>query len=257
MGTFPGGTEVTSPGDLVGPPTHVVVVEDDAATRRLTVDLLESNGFRASGVRDARELWEKLEADPADLIILDVQLPGASGMDICRALRVRSGVPVIMVTARGDEPSRVLGLELGADDYVPKPYGRSELVARVRAVLRRSVGQRQDQTTLPGASRKLGFAGWVLDLARRELTAPDASSVELSAAEFDMLLALAEHPQRIMPRDRLLEIARDRVGTVSDRTVDVIVSRLRRKIEADEDAPNLIRTVRGSGYMFLPAVRRL
>lgn len=251
------GPGIAGPGDLVEAPAHIVVVEDDVATRRLTTDLLRSNGFRASGVRDARELWEKLEADPADLILLDVQLPGASGMDICRVLRARSSVPIIMVTARGDEASRVLGLELGADDYVPKPYARSELVARVRAVLRRTTGQKQGQEALPGGSRRLGFAGWVLDLARRELTAPDASAVELSAAEFDMLLALAEHPQRIMPRDRLLEIARDRVGTVSDRTVDVIVSRLRRKIEADEDAPALIRTVRGSGYMFLPVVRRL
>ena len=256
MGTGRDGEVAAGPEGLLDTPAHVVVVEDDMATRRLTVDLLHSNGFRASGVRDARELWEKLEADPADLILLDVQLPGASGMDICRALRARSGVPVIMVTARGDEASRVLGLELGADDYVPKPYGRSELVARIRAVLRRTAAPGRDPAS-PGVSRKLGFAGWVLDMARRELTAPDASAVELSAAEFDMLLAFAEHPQRIMPRDRLLEIARDRVGTVSDRTVDVIVSRLRRKIEADENAPDLIRTVRGSGYMFLPAVRRL
>jgi DNA-binding response OmpR family regulator len=181
-------------------------------------------------------------------------LPGSSGLDLLRRLRERSRVPVMMLTARGEEMDRVLGLELGADDYVAKPFAPRELVARVRALLRRAG---------PGGampeprSRRIGFAGWVLDTARRELLSPDGAAVDLSGAEYDLLLAFLEHPGRVLSREQLLEVAKRRVGVDPfDRTVDVQVSRLRRKIEPGDDSPPLIKTVRGAGYVFVAEVGR-
>ncbi|PYD63630.1 response regulator transcription factor [Gluconacetobacter entanii] len=218
-------------------PARIVVVEDDAGMRTLIVRALQGDGYRVRGVQDASEMWDALVAQPADLIILDVMLPGTNGLDLCRALRSGEGtvpaggadvseVPIIMVSARGEELDRVLGLELGADDYVPKPFGQKELLARVRAVLR-----------------------------RRELTDPSGAAVEISGAEHDLLTSFLDNPQRVIGRDRLLELSRTRLGDVSDRSVDVLVSRLRRKLGADAD--NLIRTVRGMGYIFTSEVERV
>jgi two-component system OmpR family response regulator len=232
----------------------VLVVEDDAGTRTLLMRFLQENGFAATGARDGAEMWEALERTPADLVLLDVMLPGTGGMDLCRALRRKSAVPIIMLTARGTEADRVLGLELGADDYVPKPFSRAELLARVRAVLRRGRGLSEEAAAPRG--RYLRFAGWTLDTGRRELTAPGGATVELSGAEYDVLLAFLERPQRIMTRDRILEVARNRVGDVLDRSVDVLVSRLRRKLGTPEAASDLIRTVRGAGYMLTADVSR-
>jgi two-component system OmpR family response regulator len=244
----PGGTAVT-----VSPGAHVLMVEDDAGMRRLIARVLQANGFRVTGVRNGHEMWEVLARLPIDLILLDVMLPGTSGMDLCRALRTKSSVPILMVTARGSETDRVLGLELGADDYLPKPFSGPELVARIRAVLRRS----RTITTEPAMPRRrLHFAGWVLDLARRDLTAPDGSAVDLSGAEYDTLLAFLEHPQRVLGRDQLLELSRNRLGDALDRSVDVLVSRLRKKIEDGAPEQAIIRTVRGAGYLFVPDVTR-
>jgi two-component system OmpR family response regulator len=233
---------------------HVLAVEDDAAMRRLIARLLQQNGFRVTGARNGAEMWDVLARLPIDLVLLDIMLPGISGMDLCRALRRRSNVPIIVVTARGSETDRVLGLELGADDYLLKPFSGPELVARIRAVLRRSRTIAAEPAA-PGG-RHLHFAGRVLDLARRELTAPDGSVIDLSAAEYDTLLAFLEHPQRVLARDQLLELARNRLGDVYDRTVDVLVSRLRRKIETGPPDPPMIKTMRGAGYMFVPEVSR-
>jgi two-component system OmpR family response regulator len=233
---------------------HVLVVEDDAGTRVLLTRFLQENGFTATGARDGAEMWEALERGPADLVLLDVMLPGTGGMDLCRALRRKSAVPIIMLTARGSEADRVLGLELGADDYVPKPFSRAELLARVRAVLRRGRAL-ADETATP-RGRTLRFAGWALDTARRELMTPGGAAMELSGAEYDVLLAFLERPQRIMTRDRILELSRNRLGDVLDRSVDVLVSRLRRKLGTREDASDLIRTVRGTGYVFTADVSR-
>ncbi len=233
---------------------HVLVVEDDTGTRTLLARFLGENGFRATGARNGAEMWEALDGMAIDLVLLDIMLPGASGLDLCRALRRTSATPVIMLTARGSETDRVLGLELGADDYVPKPFSRAELLARIRAVLRRG---RMVAGEAPGArTRRLRFASWVLDTARHELTAPDGAAVEISGAEYDVLLAFLEHPQRVLTRDRILELSRNRIGEVFDRSVDVLVSRLRRKLGGQEEAGELIKTVRGAGYLFAADVSR-
>jgi len=239
---------------LGGAEPHILVVEDDTGTRTLLTRFLGENGFRATGARNGSEMWEALEGIAVELILLDVMLPGASGLDLCRAIRRTSAVPIIMVTARGGETDRVLGLELGADDYVPKPFSRAELLARIRAVLRRGKGVVEEQSG--GRTRLLRFASWVLDTARHELKAPDGAVVEISGAEYAVLLAFLEHPQRVMTRDRILELSRNRIGEVFDRSVDVLVSRLRRKLGAPEEASELIKTVRGAGYLFAADVSR-
>ncbi len=239
--------------ELVSAEPHLLVVEDDTGTRTLLTRFLQQNGFRATGVRNGHEMWDALRGVGIDLVLLDLMLPGASGLDLCRAIRREGTIPIIMVTARGSEADRVLGLELGADDYVSKPFSRAELLARIRAVLRRG----KAMVAASGArARHLRFASWVLDTARHELKAPDGAVVELSGAEYAVLLAFLEHPQRVMTRDRILELSRNRIGEVFDRSVDVLVSRLRRKLGAPEEASELIKTVRGSGYLFAAEVGR-
>lgn len=238
--------------------SSILVVEDDVGTRTLLLRFLQENGYRVTGARNGTEMWDTLRRLPIDLILLDIMLPGTTGLDLCRTIRQDNNtVPIIMLTARGSETDRVLGLELGADDYLSKPFSRPELLARIRAVLRRG---RVLVKESPSFSRRyFRFAGWKLDTARRELLAPAGEAVELSAAEFDVLLAFLEHPQRILTRDRILELSRSRRGEVFDRSVDVLVSRLRRKLEhqeVDETAPGLIKTLRGAGYMFVPDVFR-
>jgi two-component system, OmpR family, response regulator len=249
------------PRGMLGPEPHILIVEDDGEVRRLLARLLRENGFAASAARDGREMREVLgnAAPPVDLVLLDVMLPGVSGMDLLREIRAsRPRLPVVMLTARGEETDRVLGLELGADDYVTKPFGRRELVARLRALLRRAQGGPQEGAPPAGseASPRLRFAGWTLDTGRRELTSPSGALVDLSGAEYDLLMAFLAHPQRVLGRDQLLEVGRRRVGDAFDRSVDVQVSRLRRKIEPEEGAPPLIKTVRGAGYVFVAPVER-
>ena len=234
-------------------PAHVLVVEDDNGTRILLIRFLTENGLRATGARDGHEMWEVLGGVPVDLVLLDIMLPGTPGLDLCRALREKSDVAIIMVTARDAETDRVLGLEFGADDYVTKPFSRPELLARIRAVLRR--GSVPRGATEP-SRRYLQFDGWRLDTARRELSVPGEGRVDLSGAEYDVLLAFLEHPQRVLTRDQILELARNRAGATFDRSVDVLISRLRRKIEPENASGALIKTVRGAGYMFMPNVSR-
>ena len=241
------------------PEAHILVVEDDVDMRTLIGRLLRQNGYRVTGVRDGREMWETLNHATIDLILLDIMLPGQSGLDLTRALRTRTQVPIIMVTARGDEAERVLGLELGADDYIPKPFGRAELLARIRAVLRRvqvSAGVTGEGQVGGARGARIRFAGWVLDTRRRELLAPDGSVVDLSGGEYDLLIVFCEYPQRVLSRDQLLDRARGRSSDSIDRSVDVMVSRLRRKLESGLDSPPIIRTVRGAGYQFVPAATR-
>jgi DNA-binding response OmpR family regulator len=223
--------------------------------RALLLRALRENGFRASSVSNGREMWSHLEDGPVDLIVLDVMLPGVSGLDLCRALRAKTHVPIIMVSARGDETDRVVGLELGADDYIAKPFGTRELLARVRAVLRR--GSTLDGVPGQASGETVRFDGWNLDLRRRELRDPAGVQIELSAAELDLLASFLENPQRIVGRERLLELSRSRLGSVSDRSVDVLVSRLRRKLTSNGSESQLIRTVRGLGYMFTADVEHL
>jgi two-component system, OmpR family, response regulator len=239
----------------VEPEAHILVVDDDGQVRQLIGRFLRENGYRVSGARDGREMRESLASAKIDLVILDLMLPGTSGLDLCRELRASSSLPIIMLTAKGEDTDRIVGLELGADDYMPKPFNPRELLARVRAVLRRAAARPDADRTTGG--RLITFAGWTLDMLRREVTSSDGVVIDLSGGEYDLLLALVEHPNRVLSRDQLLELARNRMCTPFDRSIDVQISRLRRKLEADENAPALIKTIRGVGYMFLPAVKRL
>lgn len=249
---------VPSQRSMLEPETHIVIVEDDGEVRHLLARLLRDNGFVVSTARDGREMRELLRAagKPVDLVLLDVMLPGASGIDLLREIRSTSRMPVVMLTARGEETDRVLGLEFGADDYIIKPFARRELVARLRAVLRRAASPADASIPSPLVADSLNFAGWSLDVGRRELTSPAGALVDLSGAEFDLLMVFLAHPQRVLGRDQLLEVSRRRIGDPFDRSVDVQISRLRRKIEPTEGAPPLIKTVRGSGYVFVAQVER-
>jgi len=198
---------------------------------------------------------EMLAATKVDLIVLDVMLPGTSGLDLCRELRTGSSIPVIMLTAKGDDTDRIVGLELGADDYLPKPFNPRELLARVRAVLRRAAAAPHADQPIGG--RLITFAGYTLDTQRREVTSPDAVAIDLSGGEYDLLLAFIEHPNRVLSRDQLLDLSRNRSAEPFDRSIDVQVSRLRRKLETAAPSPVLIKTIRGAGYIFVPTVRRL
>jgi two-component system, OmpR family, response regulator len=235
-------------------PPHILVVEDDGGMRTLILRVLRENGFRASAAGNGREMWLTLDETPIDLVLLDVMLPGVNGLDLCRALQARGRTPIIMVSARGEEMDRVLGLEIGADDYIGKPFGRMELLARVRAVLRR--GHAPAAVAGRIGSDELRFEGWRLDLRRRELLDPSGAVIELSGAEHDLLVSFLENPQRVIGRERLLELSRARLASVADRSVDVLVSRLRRKLSAPGAERPLIRTVRGVGYMFTATVAR-
>ncbi|WP_276318154.1 response regulator [Rhodovarius crocodyli] len=242
--------------DALAPQPHILVVEDDGEMRHLIARHLRDNGFTVTPARDGREMREVLRtpAIAIDLILLDVMLPGASGVELLKELRASSRIPVVFLTARAEEMDRVLGLEFGADDYVVKPFGRRELVARLRAVLRRTGAAPEAQSAPAAPVGELTFDGWALSLGRRELTAPDGSLVDLSGAEFDLLMAFLAHPHRVLSREELLETARRRIGDLFDRSIDVLVSRLRRKIEPLEGSPPLIKTVRGAGYVFVAEV---
>ena len=232
---------------------HILAVEDDGETRRLLVRLLRENGFRTTGVADGDAMWQALEASRPDLVLLDLMLPRWPGLTLLRELRADerwAGLPVVIVTARGQVADRTLGLELGADDYVPKPFDRRELLARITAVLRRSTGQGtgRTETARPGT---VHFSGWMLDAGRRLLTSPGGAQVDLSGAEYDLLTVFLDHPKRALSRERLLELARNRVSVMAtDRSVDVQVSRLRQKLDLGGDERGLIKTVRGLGYVF-------
>jgi two-component system, OmpR family, response regulator len=223
----------------------VLVVEDDPGLRVLIARALQQNGFAVYQARSGAEMWNTLEQRPVDLILLDVMLPGKNGIDLCREIRARYDVPIIFVSAKVDETDRVIGLELGADDYIPKPFGTRELIARVRAVLRR----RPLKSGASGASaEQVRFAGWSVDMRRRAVFSPSGASIELTGAEFDLLASFIGSPQRILGRERLIELSRVRLGDSSDRSIDVLVSRLRRKLSSAGQSPPIV-TVRGVGYM--------
>lgn len=230
----------------------ILLVEDDPALRTLTSRALQQNGFQVRPASSAPEMWTALEVGATDLILLDIMLPGTSGFDLCRQLRQTSDVPIIFISAKTAETDRVVGLELGADDYLAKPFSTRELVARVRAVLRRGRMERQHGD---GQQNIAQFDGWTVHFSRRELLSPTGAVVDLTGAEFDLLSSFLENPQRVIARERLIELSRTRMADASDRSVDVLVSRLRRKISgADDKAP--IVTVRGIGYMFSAEVTR-
>ncbi|MEI8393749.1 MAG: response regulator [Rhodospirillaceae bacterium] len=238
---------------------HILVVDDDREIRALLTRFLGSHGYRVSSAKDGGEMIKTLDAGRIDLIILDIMLPGEDGLSLCRRLRAGSSTPIIMLTAVGDETDRIVGLEMGADDYLPKPFNPRELLARIKAVLRRGAGPGQPvgagDTTTGDKGRVLIFERWRLDQARRELHSPDGVLIQLSAGEYDLMVAFAEHPQRVLTRDQLLDLARGRAAAPFDRSIDVQVSRLRRKLEDNPAEPALIKTVRGGGYLFAASVK--
>lgn len=233
---------------------HVLLVDDDGQIRQLVAKFLRANGFKVSAARDGYEMREVVDHSTVDLVILDVMLPGISGLDLCRELRAQSQIPIIMLTAKGDDTDRIVGLEIGADDYLTKPFNPRELLARINAVLRRSLGPRDSD---PGArARKYIFEGWTLDTLRRDLIDPQGVVIDLTSGDYDLLLTLLEAPQRVLTREHLLDAARNRSATGFDRSIDVQISRLRKKIDEANNPHSMIKTVRGVGYMFSPAVRR-
>jgi two-component system OmpR family response regulator len=233
---------------------HILIVDDDREIRDLLARFLDKHGLRVTTAADGREMHRVLDGSRIDLIVLDLMLPGEDGLTLCRNLRAKSAVPIIMLTAMGEETDRIVGLEMGADDYLAKPFNPRELLARVKAVLRRAE-QRPAAGPVEGGA-VLEFAGWTLDLDRRELQRPDGVMVPLSGGEYELLAAFATHPGRVLSRDQLLDLARGREAQPFDRSIDVQVSRLRRKIEADPQEPALIKTVRNGGYTFTPSVGR-
>jgi two-component system OmpR family response regulator len=232
----------------------ILIVEDDPSLRVLLGRRLQESGYKAVTAQSAPEAWRALREHAVDLVLLDIMLPGTSGLDICRTIRRDSTIPIIILSARSEETDRVLGLELGADDYVPKPFSSKELVARIRAVLRRGSFDWQRPQLQEGLIR---FQGWTLDIRKHELSAPTGAHVELSGAEYALLVVLLDNAQRVIGRERLLELSRSRIGDSSDRSIDVLISRLRRKLSQDQESKSLIRTVRGVGYMLTSTAERV
>lgn len=233
---------------------HLLVVDDDREIRDLVSRFLTRHGYRVTTARDGREMKQALADWNVDLIVLDLMLPGTDGLTLCRELRASSKIPVIMLTAMGEELDRIVGLEMGADDYLPKPFNPRELLARIKAVLRR-----MDQLSrIPDEARSnlIRFENWEFDAASRALKGADGVVVDLTAGEFELLQTFTQHPQRVLSRDQILDMTRGRAAAPFDRSVDVQVGRLRRKIEADPANPLLIKTVRGGGYIFTPSVER-
>ena len=232
---------------------HILMVDDDRETRDLLTRFLDKHGLRVTAVRDGREARRAWPAGHYQMVILDLMLPGESGLEIARWLRTLTDVPIVMLTAMGEETDRIIGLELGADDYLPKPFNPRELLARIRAVLRRTSDRVARRQAAPGLVQ---FAGWTLDPIRRRLLNPEGVEVPLTGGEFDMLAALAERANQVLTRDMLLDLLRGRQAGPVDRAIDVAISRLRRKLEGDGRNPQLIKTVRGGGYVLAAEVVR-
>ena len=237
-----------------GPVVRILMVDDDPGIRDVVSDFLTRHGFLVETAGDAQEMERALSRGPVDLVVLDIMLPGEDGLAICRRLAGADGPAIIMLSAMGEETDRIVGLELGADDYLPKPCSPRELLARIRAVLRRRQEPRSAEGPL-GAG--CAFAGWRLDLVRRELRSPQGVVVNLSSGEFSLLRAFVERPQRVLTRDRLLDLARGPDTEAYDRAIDVQISRLRKKLDDGSSGVELIRTIRNEGYLFNARVTRV
>lgn len=230
----------------------ILIVDDDNDIRSLLADYLAQQGWHILTANGGAEMRAVLDRAPVDLMVLDLTLPGEDGLTLCRDLRARSALPIIMLTARSAPLDRILGLEMGADDYLCKPFEPRELVARIRSVLRRS-----NQNEVSEHSHRMVFSGWVLDVDSRQLQREDGVLVALSASEFRLLKALAERPNRPVSRDQLLNLTQGRDSDPFDRSIDLAISRLRQKLGDDARAPTLIKTMRSEGYMLASPVQRL
>jgi DNA-binding response OmpR family regulator len=227
---------------------HILVVDDDARIRQMLLGYFEEEGYRVTAVAEGRAMRESLQRHAIDIILLDLVLPGEDGLALARDVRSRSDVPIIMLTGRDDVVDRIVGLEVGADDYVAKPFHLRELLARLRTVLRR-----RQPAAAPARNEEVEvfhFEGWRLDLSRRQLVTSEGSEIELTTGEFDILAVMARHPGRVFSRDTLMDLTRGRTLEPFDRTIDAQVARLRKKVEHDPKKPALIKSVRGVGYVF-------
>jgi two-component system, OmpR family, response regulator len=243
-----------TPSASVEVQSRVLLVEDDQAICQMLAEVLDDNGFSVSVVSNGQDMDRLLQQEPVDVVVLDVMLPGESGLSICRRLRAGSSMPIIMLTALGEDVDRIIGLEIGADDYVTKPFNSRELVARIRALLRRAraAGAKTIQRQGP-----LRFAGWRIFPTERKLLDPDGVRVTTTSAEFDLLLAFCQNAGQVLSREQLLDLTHGGLAGPVERSVDVHVSRLRQKIEPDPRDPTLIKTVRLGGYIFTPDVEEL
>jgi two-component system, OmpR family, response regulator len=228
-------------------PDHILIVDDDAEIRTLLGRYLEKNGLRATTVADGRAMWQALDRGAFDLVVLDVMLPGDDGLTLCRTLRSRSDIPIIMLTARGEETDRIVGLEMGADDYVPKPFSARELMARIKVILRRV--RSLPRNLQPEEQRAIRFGGWTLDTVHRHLVSHDGIVTPIGGAEYRLLRIFLDHPNRVLNRDQLMEMTQGREADALDRSIDVQVSRLRRRLGDGTGDSAMIKTVRGEGYV--------
>ena len=233
-------------------PDHILIVDDDVEIRSLLSQYLLKNGLRVTAAADGRGMWQALDAGLIDLIVLDLMLPGDDGLTLCRNLRAKSDIPVIMLTARGEEADRIVGLEMGADDYLAKPFSARELLARIKAILRRA--RSLPENLRPEDARHLRFADWVLDTVQRQLVSGEGVVTPLSGAEYRLLRIFLAHPNRVLNRDQLVDLTQGKEAEPLDRSIDVQVSRLRHRLGDDPREPRLIKTVRGEGYVLAAAV---
>lgn len=227
---------------------HILVVDDDARIRQMLARYFEDEGYRVTAVADGSAMRAQIHSTQFNIILLDLMLPGESGLELAREIRTRSDVPIMMLTGKDDVLDRIVGLELGADDYMAKPFHLREVLARVRTIMRRRTPAPEARPAV--TEDRILFEGWMLDLGRRELIAPDKSNMELTTGEFDMLAVFLRHPGRVLSRETLMDLTRGRNLEAFDRTIDAQIARLRKKIEADVANPQLIKSVRGIGYVF-------
>ena len=233
--------------------SHILIVDDDPEIRELLGTYLGKNGYRVSTAGNGHRMWQCFERNRIDLVVLDIMLPGDDGLTLCRNLRGKSNVPIIMLTARGEEMDRILGLEMGADDYLAKPFNPRELQARIKAVLWRASSLMERRVE---HGEKLHFAGWTLDTSARHLIAEDGVIISLSGAEYRLLRVFLERPQRVLSRDQLMGLLEGRDWTPDERTIDIQISRLRKRLREDAREPQLIKTVRGEGYVLASKVQQ-
>jgi two-component system, OmpR family, response regulator len=235
-------------------PAHILIVDDDREISSLLAEYLEKNGYRTSTAGDGKAMWKALDDHRIDLIVLDLNLPGDDGLTLCRNLRTRSTIPVVMLTARGEPVDRILGLEMGADDYLPKPFEPRELFARIRSVLRRT--QAPQAVPQSADAQMVRFGAWTMDTTARHLINPQGVVVALSGAEFRLLKIFLDHANRVLSRDQLLNMTAGRDADPFDRSIDLQISRLRQKLGEDARSPQIIKTVRNEGYVLATVVTR-
>ena len=231
---------------------HILIVEDDREIANLVARYLRGNACRVTLAGDGAEMDRALADGRVDLIILDLMLPGEDGLSLCRRLRATSAIPILMLTAKAEEIDRIVGLEIGADDYLAKPFNPRELLARIRAVLRRTGNEVVEEDGV----RRMHFVGWTLDVSLRQVLSAEGARISITGAEFDLLHALCLRPGRVLSRDQLLDLTQGRSAGPFERSIDVLVSRIRQKIERDSRNPEIIRTIRSGGYLFTPEVTR-